>query len=1672
MGIQRVSGNILQDNLQRGANLSIQGNLAYFDVTNNRVGILTGTPQDEFNVIGVANASNVRITSATANGVFYAGNTLLALTNSGFTYDGNNVNVTANLTAGNLISEGAVIGNVEISGNLTVNNLTVLDTLSGNVITTTGNITGANLVSNAGVYAQTANVSGNVDAGNVNVEFAVNAATGFFTGNVDVLGNLNATIGVVYANSGIFYGNSVTGNNAAFAGIPGFTQLGSNVVMQFAGNVNSYSQLNFQNINNGTLASTDFVATADNGTDTTYYVNLGINSSTFNDPVNYPGYGPNDSYVHNHGGNLILNPESAGTTILLMVGGTDTANVVANVSSTGIEIYGLLDVSGNASVGNILTDGYYYANGSPVDFQQPAGSNTEIQYNFNSDFGASANLTYDQATNIFQVGYGNGGNIQTDTLIVTGTITGDDINAQGNIQVNGDAIIDGNLTVNGDLVYNNVTSLNIEDPIISMGRGANNTPLVANDGKDRGEQLWYFSSAEKSAFIGYDNSTGNLLAAVDVSIANEIVTVNQFGTWQIGNLYGQRVLVTGNVDAANISSTGNILAIGNVIAGNVISSGAVIGNVEISGNLTVANLTVTDYFQGNIVNISNTISALGNITGGNLTSNAAISAGTTISATGNITGGNIVSNAAISAATTISAVGNITGGNLITSGSGGDIILTGGNIIGANNISASGNITGGNIISNGFVSVATTVSATGNITGGNVVSNASISATTTINATGNVTGGNLVSNASISAATTVNATGNVTGGNLVSNASISAATTVSAAGNITGGNLVSNANISAASFIFATANIVGGNIISNARIVGSTLDIYGDALVAGNLTVQGNLTYINIDDLRVEDPIIQLGGGANGNALVTNDGKDRGTLLTYYTTGPGNAFVGWDNPSGNMIISNDVSIANDIITVNSFGTLQAGNIYAESAVIVGNVSFGNISTPGQLNATGNITGGNLVSNANISAASFIFATANVVGGNLVSNANISAATAIFANDTITGGNLVSNGFVSVATTVSATGNITGGNLVSNANVSASNAIFATGNITGGNIVSNVAISAATTISATGNIAGGNIVSNALITGANVQISSLTPNRVVYVGTDDYLVDSGNFTFDGANANIQGQLIVDNFTIDGTTITSNANVTVQSSSNGNIDITPNGTGVVNINNIAIADNTISSTTGNIIVDPAANIVLPDELANSVLYLTAGKEIETSANLTFDGANLVLLGSANIDNIRIDGTTITSNANLTITATTGNLVLVPSTVGVTQITSTTALTVPTGNTAQRPATPDQGAIRFNSTNLVLEVWDGAQWDVVGQDLAILTSQVINGDGSQVAFTLNEDTTSSGILVSINGVSQIPDQSYGVIGNVITFSEAPQVSDAVEVRFLTQVQTVTEITNTSGNSIVGVSATASQVNITGNLLPTANVTYNLGSPSLRWKDGYFSGNSITLGNIVLKNTSGNTLAFFGPDGTTPGTLSSNNVDTTSIANGTSNVQTLSSGAVTVSANGNANVVVVANGSVTVKGDILNGQANGVGNIGNSSTYFNTVFAKATSAQYADLAEYFETDQQYDTGTVMIFGGDREITCSTDYADQRLVGIISTDPAFTMNSTQPNSVPIAMAGRVPCWVVGPVNKGDVLTTGSTVGHAEKLKNEDWKPGVIVGKALESAPVGSHKIMVVVGAW
>jgi hypothetical protein len=115
----------------------------------------------------------------------------------------------------------------------------------------------------------------------------------------------------------------------------------------------------------------------------------------------------------------------------------------------------------------------------------------------------------------------------------------------------------------------------------------------------------------------------------------------------------------------------------------------------------------------------------------------------------------------------------------------------------------------------------------------------------------------------------------------------------------------------------------------------------------------------------------------------------------------------------------------------------------------------------------------------------------------------------------------------------------------------------------------------------------------------------------------------------------------------------------------------------------------------------------------------------------------------------------------------------------------------------------------------------------------------------------------------------------------------------------------------------------------------------------------------------------------------------------------------------------------------------------------------ASKFQATYADLAEFYEGDQHYESGTVLVFGGDKEVTTSTVFNDTRLAGVVTTDPAYVMNKDQTGiAVCLALAGRVPCRVVGRVKKGDLLTTSATPGCAVKATNPQL--GSIIGKAIE----------------
>ena len=173
-----------------------------------------------------------------------------------------------------------------------------------------------------------------------------------------------------------------------------------------------------------------------------------------------------------------------------------------------------------------------------------------------------------------------------------------------------------------------------------------------------------------------------------------------------------------------------------------------------------------------------------------------------------------------------------------------------------------------------------------------------------------------------------------------------------------------------------------------------------------------------------------------------------------------------------------------------------------------------------------------------------------------------------------------------------------------------------------------------------------------------------------------------------------------------------------------------------------------------------------------------------------------GGSTIGNLTVTDTTVsTTNAG-------SDIVLETTGSGTVQIDTSTALGIAVGNTAQRPGSPTAGDMRFNTTTGFVEIYDGSQWENVGgSEFGSITSQTLSGDNSTVAFTLNQAASTAGVIVSINGTIQEPTSSYSVSSTTITFTEAPESGDTIEVRFISAVTTVSSITNTSGNNRVEV-------------------------------------------------------------------------------------------------------------------------------------------------------------------------------------------------------------------------------------------------------------------------------
>ena len=553
------------------------------------------------------------------------------------------------------------------------------------------------------------------------------------------------------------------------------------------------------------------------------------------------------------------------------------------------------------------------------------------------------------------------------------------------------------------------------------------------------------------------------------------------------------------------------------------------------------------------------------------------------------------------------------------------------------------------------------------------------------------------------------------------------------------------------------------------RVSGNILQ--DDLQRGANLSIQGNLIYFDVINNRVgvltsapEDQLNVIGVANVSNVRVTS-------------------------ATANGIFYADAGK----LALTSSDFTWDGNTLA----VVGNITANAADFSGSLSIAGNLTAGNIASNAEITAVTAVI-SGNITGGNIDSLGNITAV------GNIEGGNIISDGAVIGNVTIG--GNLTVGNLTvtdyfSGNYIDISNNITAMGNITGSNIIANSALES-NTATVFGNASVGNLT-----------IDSTNSGQILFTDGTNNIVTDANLAFDGSTliltgtANVVGDIAASNVSLSGN-LTAQGNVTgeylvANSAVIGNVTITD--LSVANIDATGYANIAGNITGGNISTAnlvTAGNVTVASLSANQIVYVDAGNLLATSSNFTFDGTDAVLVGSLTVDNVLINSATISSDTNLTISsAADANVIFALTGNSVVQIDTTTALTVPVGNTAQRPSSPDQGALRFNTINLELEVYDGTQWETVGVDVASITDQTLNGDGSTTDFVLDQAAFASGIIVSTNGVVQKPNLAYTVAGNIITFAEAPAVSDLIDVRFIAEIEQVTAITNSAGNASIQV-------------------------------------------------------------------------------------------------------------------------------------------------------------------------------------------------------------------------------------------------------------------------------
>jgi len=344
------------------------------------------------------------------------------------------------------------------------------------------------------------------------------------------------------------------------------------------------------------------------------------------------------------------------------------------------------------------------------------------------------------------------------------------------------------------------------------------------------------------------------------------------------------------------------------------------------------------------------------------------------------------------------------------------------------------------------------------------------------------------------------------------------------------------------------------------------------------------------------------------------------------------------------------------------------------------------------------------------------------------------------------------------------------------------------------------------------------------------------------------------------------------------------------------------------------------------------------------------------------------------------------------------------------------------------------------------------------------LVSSTGANITGTLSASGNVTGGNVSTAGLVTATGNVTG--GNVVSVAAISGVTVVATANITGGNLNTAGLASVTGNVVGGNINTAGLVTATGNVRGGNVVSAAaISGVSIVASGNVDSGNLRSAGLISVAGnvTSAANIAgtFFIGNGSQLTGLSLG-VSVTKFVNGTTEGNVgVTNGNINFNVGGVANVVVIDTSTVYANvvsvASIAKTGTNAVGNIGSSSNYFNQVFAQATTALYADVAERFASDELLEPGTVVELGGTQEITRSLTALSEKVFGVISTRPAYTMNGgageddTHPK---VAMTGRVPVKVTGYIRKGDRLVAAGD-GIARAAQPGEATAFNVIGRSL-----------------